>query len=773
MFRHANYAAMNSIGRYQLLEKLGQGGMGVVYRAFDTLLQRVVAVKVISGSLEAGAEQRERFFREARAAGLLSHRNIITIHDLGEHEGRPYLAMEYLEGEDLQHRRLRPDRMSLARKVELAIEICEGLEYAHARGVVHRDIKPANIFITDNGTAKILDFGLARLVTSELTNSHMMMGTINYMAPEQVRGERADQRSDIFSVGVVLYELLSGRKPFDGDSVAATMYKILQELPEPLLSIDPCLPYELVAIVERALAKPRDERYQHMAEMLRDLAVYRQQLIGHDTPVGSRPPSGGHARPSDPPQPPPSLSGSDAPTIAHASTPFPPVPADPASGSPPPLTPSPLLTPSVGTQTGTGGQPVPRRWIAGVTAAAILVVAALGLWAWQSQAPLVPQLTAPQPAASQPPILAADAAAVETALRQATQALASGDFAEAQRQANAVLALAPDHVDARRVRERAASTLESVTRDLQDARAHLRAGRFDEASRTAGSILSVAPGHPEARRLMQDVAGRSRGRGADEARRRMTQAKNAARAASAATLATSSYNAALDAERTAQRIYDAGQLADATARFYEASGLFRSAELSAQTEAAAQVERAGVVRAENERAEAARAAAPARPPAVPAASPEPPSVPVTRGALPVADPQLPAPAPPKVLPASGSAPPPPEPSADSLIAEVLTHYEAALESRSLGALKKLWPTLGGSQESTIRSGFKDARRIDVEIASPRIEVAGTTATVTFLRRYDLLTTDGKELSSRNLTTMTLRRAGAAWVIEQIRFDAAR
>lgn len=773
MFRHANYAAMNSIGRYQLLEKLGQGGMGVVYRAFDTLLQRVVAIKVISGSLEAGAEQRERFFREARAAGLLSHRNIITIHDLGEHEGRPYLAMEYLEGEDLQHRRLRPDRMSLARKVELAIEICEGLEYAHARGVVHRDIKPGNIFITDNGTAKILDFGLARLVTSELTNSQMMMGTINYMAPEQVRGERADQRSDIFSVGVVLYELLSGRKPFDGDSVAATMYKILQELPEPLQNIDPGLPYELVAIVERALAKPRDERYQHMAEMLRDLAVYRQQLIGHDTPAGSRLPSGGHAHPSDPPQPPPSRSGSDAPTIAHGSTPFPPVPADPFSGSPPPLTPSPLLTPSLGAQMGTGGQPAPRRWIAGLTAAAILVVAALGLWAWQSQAPPVPQPSAARPAASQPPILAADAAAVETALRQATQALASGDFAEAQRQANAVLALAPDHADARRVRERAASTLESVTRDLKDARAHLQAGRFDEASRTAGSILSVAPGHPEARRLMQDAAGGSRGRGADEARRRMTQAKNAARAGSAATLATSSYNAALDAERTAQRFYDAGQLADATARFYEASGLFRSAELSAQTEAAASVERAGIGSAENERAEAARATAPARPPAVPAATPEPPSVPVTRGALLVADPQLPAPAPPKVLPASGAPSPPTEPSADSLIAEVLTHYEAALENRSLGALKRLWPTLGGSQESTIRSGFKDARRIDVEIASPHIEVAGTTATVTFLRRYDLLTIDGKELSSRNLTTMTLRRAGAAWVIEQIRFDAAR
>jgi serine/threonine-protein kinase len=160
---------MDNIGRYQLVEKLGQGGMGIVYRAFDTLLQRVVALKVISGNLETGPEQRERFFREARAAGQLSHRNIITIHDLGEVDGQPYLAMEYLQGEDLQRRLAGPDRMSVARKVDLVIQACEGLEYAHSHGVVHRDVKPANIFLTDNGTVKILDFGLARLVTSERT----------------------------------------------------------------------------------------------------------------------------------------------------------------------------------------------------------------------------------------------------------------------------------------------------------------------------------------------------------------------------------------------------------------------------------------------------------------------------------------------------------------------------------------------------------------------------------------------------------------------------
>ena len=194
---------MNCVGRYEITERLGQGGMGTVYKAFDPLLTRVVAVKVISAQLDSQPEQRERFFREARAAAQLSHRNIVTIFDLGEQDGAPFLAMEYLVGRDLEQRMREGDRMSLARKLEIALMVCEGLAHAHSAGVIHRDIKPANIFITDDGQAKILDFGLARLVTSELTRSNMMVGTVNYMSPEQLRGEKSDHRADIFSFGVV------------------------------------------------------------------------------------------------------------------------------------------------------------------------------------------------------------------------------------------------------------------------------------------------------------------------------------------------------------------------------------------------------------------------------------------------------------------------------------------------------------------------------------------------------------------------------------------
>ena len=191
------------------------------------------------------------------------------------------------------------DRMSLSHKLDLAIDICQGSTSRTTHNVVHRDIKPANIFITDNGTVKLLDFGLARLVTSELTHSNMMMGTINYMAPEQVRGERADHRSDIFATGVVLYEMLSGRKAFQGDSFAATLYQILQQVPEPLDRIDSTLPSQMVAIVERALAKPRDERYQQMSEMLRDLLTVRQQLVMSESPTGYRSAFGTSLSPPD------------------------------------------------------------------------------------------------------------------------------------------------------------------------------------------------------------------------------------------------------------------------------------------------------------------------------------------------------------------------------------------------------------------------------------------------------------------------------------------
>jgi len=738
---------MTTIGRYQILEKLGQGGMGVVYRAFDTLLERVVALKVISTRIEDKPEVRERFIREARAAGQLSHPNIITIHDLGEHEGQPYLAMELLDGEDLLSRMARPERMSLRRKVELTADICSGLEFAHSRGLIHRDIKPANIFITSGGTVKILDFGLARLMTSELTGSNMMMGTLNYMAPEQIRGERVDHRVDIFSVGVVMYELLSGRKAFAGDSFASTLYKILNEVPAPLLGIDPTLPPDLVSVVECALAKPRDERYQNMGEMLRDLAVFRQFSFG-DSPMTGRPISDRH-RPS-----------SDSARVGSGARP---------EDRPP--TPAPLLTPPPAPVSGMGMSSGMKFATAAVVVATLTAAALWLVFGRSSAAPT-----------SAPPAETAATADVSAEMQQALDALKRADYPAVERLTDDVLKNVPDHAEARRVREAARVAAESVTRGLQAAQAHFAAERFEEASRAAGEVLSIAPDHPEARRIMEEGASRSRGHGAEEARARMTRARTSARAANATALASGSYRAAADAEREAQQLYRAGRLAQATAKFYEASGLYRSAEIAAESAAAAEAERRRVADAERAR----RSVTPAEPAPAPAPAPAPP---VTTGApvsaLPPAvtpglpPPPPPAPAtPPAPAPTTSTGPPPAAESssraaAEEAIRELLARYDSALESRSIDALKRLWPSLGGAQQGAIENDFRHANRIRVEIIDPRIVVSGASATVSFLRRYELMTVDNQRLSSDTPTTMTLRRAEANWIIESIRFDAPR
>jgi serine/threonine-protein kinase len=270
---------LDKIGKYQIIGQIGQGAMGVVYKAMDPFIERVVAVKTMSADLDADPEVRARFFREARSAGQLSHKNIVTIYDLGEEGGKAYMAMEFLDGEDLKHSIGRRDKMPLERKLEWMMEILEGLAHAHNKQVIHRDIKPGNIHITRSGQVKILDFGLARVSSSDITKTGSVMGTPNYMSPEQIRSEGVDHRSDIFSAGATFYELLTYRKPFHSSSLPATFFKILQQDPEPIESIDPSIPPDFSAIILRAMAKDPEKRYQNVDEMLRDLDRLRKSLV--------------------------------------------------------------------------------------------------------------------------------------------------------------------------------------------------------------------------------------------------------------------------------------------------------------------------------------------------------------------------------------------------------------------------------------------------------------------------------------------------------------
>lgn len=264
------------IGRYEILSTLGQGAMGVVYRATDPLLERTVAIKTINLELSKDEfeEFEERFYREARSAGRLNHPNIVTIHDVGNNNDIAYMAMEFLEGDELRDILDAGAPLSLDRIAEIASQVADGLAFAHEHGVVHRDIKPSNIMILKNGGVKITDFGIALIPSASRTMAGMILGSPKYMSPEQVVGQDVDGRSDIFSLGVVLYEMLTGKPPFTGDNISAIMFRILNEMPAEPCTLKPGLPEAFNYIIAKAMAKHPDERYQNAGEMAEDLHHY-------------------------------------------------------------------------------------------------------------------------------------------------------------------------------------------------------------------------------------------------------------------------------------------------------------------------------------------------------------------------------------------------------------------------------------------------------------------------------------------------------------------
>jgi serine/threonine protein kinase len=273
-------AVPEKIGKYEISEQIGVGGFGAVYKGRDPFIKRTVAVKTCQLN---DPEIKSRFFREAELAGNLHHRNITTIYDFGVENDIPYIVQEFLTGEDLDKIIKRGEKLTLARKIEILIAVAEGLHFAHEGHVIHRDIKPANIRILENGSVKIMDFGIAKSLQSEssLTQTGITLGTSAYLAPEQIRGESLDRRTDVFAVGVVAYELLSFQKPFRGEHLSTILYRILNEAPEPIESVAPDVPAGLAAIVNKAIEKNIQNRYPSMEAMRQDLiTVYRKIVSG-------------------------------------------------------------------------------------------------------------------------------------------------------------------------------------------------------------------------------------------------------------------------------------------------------------------------------------------------------------------------------------------------------------------------------------------------------------------------------------------------------------
>ena len=462
-----------TISHYRVVNQLGAGGMGVVYGADDTRLGRQVALKFIPEELVRDRQAVERFRVEARTTSALNHPNICTVYDIGEHDGQPFIVMEWMKGQNLLDR-LSGGMLKVQELVDFGIEIADALDAAHTQGIVHRDIKPANIFLTDRGHVKVMDFGLAKLLSDQntvdtaqmeaLTQPGMTLGTASYMSPEQAAGDTFDGRSDLFSLGIVLYECATGRRPFVGNSARAVLSAILHNAPTAPGMLNPDLPPRLQEVISDCLEKDPDLRYQNAASLRADLKRVKRDLesgrMGSVTSAGSPPAAVGPDR-------------TPAPSAADRA----PIP------TPPPAT----------------RRLAPIAIVAAVAVVAMAAIAAVAVGYFQRPA----VVDAPETTAA----VSSSDAFVQSRFELAERSLRDRQYRDAQRYSDDVLVAAPDHAKAREIRDQAAAFLRQAETDIERARGMIQSGDVRGAVRAldeARTLDPVAPGLVEVSRLLAE-----------------------------------------------------------------------------------------------------------------------------------------------------------------------------------------------------------------------------------------------------------------------------
>jgi serine/threonine-protein kinase len=563
-------------GKFEVLGRLGEGAMGVVYKAQDPILNRQVAIKTISGGLGSDDELRKRFQREARAAASLNHPNIITIHDFGEEQGQIYMALELLEGIDLKQAIGSSALQTIEEKLGVMEQICDGLAFAHSKNIVHRDLKPGNIHIQPNGQVKILDFGLARLGGSDMTRTGIVMGTPNYMSPEQVMGEKVDARSDIFSLGAVFYEILTNHKPFEADSVHAVLYQVVHKDPQPVRSWDASVPMVLVELVEKALAKEAADRFDNagvLRETLRGIrqaategrleqATLAEMLVLEVVDEADATTITG-----------PGMAGPEDGTLALDDTDRGTRVASPAPWTPP-TPPGAARRAAASDRSGVAATvpvaPAPASRTPYYVAA--LVVAAVLVGAWLALRPAPTPTTAPATAQVMAEIL------VQTQLDLGRRMYQDKDYQGAIDQADRALRLDPDNAEATKIRTDARETLATLKSDATQARNAFEAGDTDTASEALTRVLALDPNHPVVAELSGRLDQFFRGQ-ATAARQAMAASRGAAESAGATS--EEEFKRAVTLARDAASFLASGEFTRATQVFYQARDGFDRARRTA------------------------------------------------------------------------------------------------------------------------------------------------------------------------------------------------